>query len=241
MSFGRKGLAPGQAAPAQAGGGFGRASQAGAPAPQPASHEDIAEIDDLAARREAFIASERARKQGQLGPGQLSDVAASPEAMKSFHTGAVPAARMAEPARPAAPEPVGELGLPRSQEAQIRAAAKGMADGKRTHRTSPTRVGASQKKFLFGAPSSRNLIMAYVLWYFAGGFGLHRVYCGSLETGMYQVGLLVGSVVVAFIFIPIGLIGFGAWVIWIFADLFLMPGMMRRFKAAHEYDAGVFE
>ena len=82
--------------------------------------------------------------------------------------------------------------------------------------------------------------MAYLIWFVIGQTGLHRVYCGSAETAIYQVALLVVSVIAAFIFAPFA-IGILAWAVWIIADLFLMPGMLRRFKAAHTYDAGVFE
>ena len=81
--------------------------------------------------------------------------------------------------------------------------------------------------------------MAYLIWFVIGQTSLHRVYCGQGESALFQVGLLIGSVIAAFIFLPFAF-GIVLWGIWILADLFLMPGMMRRFKAKYEYDTSVF-
>ena len=250
MSFGKKGLAPGQTAAVHPGGGFGRAPGAAAPALRPAGDSALAGDDEIAARREAFIAAERARAEGQLGAGQLSDVAAQAgDDLASLRNSARPARPMGEP-MPA--EKLGETGLPESQEAKIKAMAREMSHGGRSRNTMATSgsdvaprsrsgAGTHKKKYIFGDPLGRSLVVAYIMWYFADVLGIHRGYCGSAETGWYQFGLFVGSIVISVIFLPLGLLGFLAWAIWLFADLFMMPGMMKRFKAAHEYDAGVFE
>ena len=259
MSFGRKGLAAGQATAAQPSGGFGRA-QAAQPAERPERGAEVGvpsdpEADEIAARREAFIAAERARAAGQLGQGEVSDIASSAaNDLAGLHNAARPAqaARPTQAARPS--EPRGENGLPQSQEEQIKAMARSMAAGGRSrgsaagaHSAASTgrpahNPWAGKRNYVFGDPLKRNLIVAYVMWYFAGGFGIHRAYCGYMESGLYQVALLVVSVVILFIFPPFGMVGLAAWAVWMFADLFLMPGMMRRFKAAHEYtDTSIFE
>lgn len=231
MSFGRKGLAPGQTAPA-ATGGFGRGGTQAAQSAPP-----VAEIDDIAAKREAFIASERARRTDEIGEGSLP----SPEALAGLHNSSRPAARRAERIGGG---PVGETGLPVHQEEQIRAAARGMSGG---YAPPPARRtggysgrAPNGEKFLFGDPAGRSLGIAYLIWFVIGQTGMHRVYCGSKDTAIIQVGLLVGSFVTLFVFAPIGAIGFVAWICWIIGDLFMMPGMLRRFKAKHSYDAGVF-
>lgn len=237
MSFGRKGLAAAQ--PVQAHGtGFGRAASVDTIA----SAVQHADEDDIAAKREAFIAAERARQPDTIGEGSMP----SPEAMASLHNSKFVGRGPARPAQPLGGGPLGETGLPVGQEEQIRAAARGMSSGSRSAPASydgplPRSSGAaSEKKFVFGDPLKRNLVMAYVLWYFAGGIGLHRVYCGHMESGMYQLGLLVLSFVLLAIFPPIGLIGFLAWVCWLIGDLFMIPGLMRKFKAQYSYEPNVF-
>lgn len=225
MSFGRKGLAPGATAPG-APGGFGRA-QAAAPA-------EIAEIDDMDARREAFIASERLRRSDEIEEGSLP----SPEAMASLHNSA---RGLARPAQPMGAGPVGAHGLPHAQEEQIRAAARGMMSKERSMPQQSYSGGTGGKKYFFGDPAGRSLGIAYLIWFVIGQTGMHRVYCGQAESAIYQVGLLVVSFVTLFIFPPIGVIGFLAWICWIVGDLFMMPGMLAKFKAQHSYEAGIFE
>ena len=228
MSFGRKGLAPGQMASA-APGGFGRAQVA------PPAATTLSDDDDIAAKREAFIASERLRRAQEEGTGSLT----SPEDMmaqfrNSAQAPARPAQRMAE-------ERVGELGLPVSQEEQIRAAARGMASSQRAAAPAFSGNGAPPRKtYMFGDPAKRSLGIAYLIWFVIGQTGLHRAYCGNVESAFYQVGLLIGSVVTLFIFPPLGIVGFAAWICWIIGDLFMMPGMLRKFKEAHTYHTGVF-
>lgn len=200
MSFGRKGIVPGKAAPT--------VTRTAAPVP---SHDD-----GMAARREAFLASERARNGGS------SESAAGSPDTKSDHlsglrNGPRPATRR--------DEGVGHSWSP-MPEKDIRAAGL---------RTKP------RQNFIFGDPNGRSLTLAYLFWFVAGQGSLHRFYCGQKHTALMQIGLLIGSILVAFIFAPLGLIGLLAWVVWLFADLFLMPGMLRRFKAEHRTDyVGVF-
>jgi hypothetical protein len=224
MSFGRKGLAPGEVAPAAAG-GFGRAPTAawsgdGAPAA-------LVEADEIAARREAFIASERARRAEEMGLGG-SESASDP--LSSLRN-------EARPAQPRAAEPVGPSGLTPTQEAEIRAAARGMARGEAPRIPgSPVAASGERKKYIFGDPHKRSLGIAYLIWFVLGQTGLHRVYCGRAESAIYQVALLVGSFVAMLIFPPFAL-GFIFWMAWIVGDLFLMPGMLRQFKQETDHTA----
>lgn len=161
-----------------------------------------------------------------------------PEVMASLHNSA------RGPARPAQPMggggALGETGLPLGQEEQIRAAARGMTSSERSTPRHSYSGGSGGKKYFFGDPSGRHLGIAYLIWFVIGQTGLHRVYCGHAESAIYQVGLLVVSFVTLFIFAPIGGIGFLAWICWIVGDLFMMPGMLKKFKAQHNYEPGVF-
>ncbi|MEO1730217.1 MAG: hypothetical protein AAFR64_05720 [Pseudomonadota bacterium] len=213
MSFGRKGVA-GAAVGAQparrrdpiaAGGGTSHLASSGPSAfAEPGS--------DVAAKRAAFIASERARRgdDGSKAP-------------------------FATPARPIA-EPIAEPASMPSWNPSAGAT-------ERAKKVSASN-GSSAKPYskIFGHPDKRRIILAYVLWYFAGMLSVHRIYCGNAESALYQFALLFISLVCLAIFPPLGLIGFLGWCGWLFVDLFFMPGMMRRFRAQHAYpDTGIFE
>ncbi len=212
MSFGRKGLQQGQAA-SQPTSGFGRAAQSSAAA----APNDRVE-NDLAAKRAAFIASERARKQTEIGGGSL------PDANGDYSDD--PMAHLRNETRPA--KPVAAI------QAHNSSAPAQMAA---TSRPKP-----AEKKWVFGPPHKRSIFVAYVLWYFASLGSVHRFYCGSSETAWYQIGMFFGGIIVLLIYPPLGLAVFVGWLLWIVADLFLMPGMMRRFKAQYpEVDTRIFE
>lgn len=103
-------------------------------------------------------------------------------------------------------------------------------------------VPAGRRQYVMGDPQKRNLIVAYVLWYFASPIGMHRFYCGQPQSAWTMIGLLVAGLVVLGTFPPLGIAMLLGWALWIFFDLFLIPGMLRRFKehAARHYD-GVFD
>ena len=193
MTFGRKGIGPGQVAPS--------------------ANRSAAVIDpqaaEIAARREAFLAAERARR---------AESAADDDPLGHLRNDARPATRRTEP--------VGESWNPVSE------------DVLRTARSGGGGAGESRQTFMWGAPESRNLAIAYLLWFVIGQTSMHRFYCGQKESAWIQVGLFVGSVVILFIFPPLGMLGLAVWVIWLLADLFLIPGMLRRFKAEHQAHYG---
>ena len=210
MSFGRKGLAPGQVAPAGPG-GFGRAQPT---APATPAHTDTRDADEIAALREAFIASERARRADEIGEGSLPHSSGDLDSMRNS---ARPAARLTQPAGAGQ---FGETGLPAQRYEQTRSAAP---------------APRARSSYFFGDPASRSLGIAYLIWFVIGQTGLHRAYCGSKDSAIIQVSLLVVSLVCLFIFPPIGLVGLVAWMCWLIGDLFMMPGMLRRFQQAHDY------
>lgn len=205
MSFGRKGLAPGEIAPAP--------PRTVAPVP---SHDDA-----MAARREAFLASERARSAGTSQSVTASTDAPS-DPLAGLRNGARPATRL--------DANVGQTWSP-MPEKDVRAAMQSRPGAGAARRN-------SGKRWILGEPNKRSLGLAYLFWFVAGQASLHRFYCGQKDTALMQIGLGIVSLVIMFIFEPLGFIGLLAWIVWIFADLFLMPGMMRRFKAEHQADYG---
>lgn len=201
MSFGRKGLAPGEVAPM---------------APRPAAPAQ--------GSGRAYPAADRAHH-----AGTSNSVAASPDHSSD------PLAGLRNGVRPATrrDDAVGQSWSPLPEQ-QARAAmqSRAIAGGGRS---------GSGKRFILGEPSGRSLVLAYLFWFIAGQASLHRFYCGQSQSAMMQIGLLVGSVLLGLAFAPIAALGIIVWFLWLLADLFLIPGMMRRFKAeyAHDY-SGVF-
>ena len=64
-----------------------------------------------------------------------------------------------------------------------------------------------------------SVVAAYLLWFFLGFFAAHRFYLGRIGSAIFQLVLNV---------MVVGLI-------WLFIDLFLIPGMVRA-KQAHLRD-----
>lgn len=64
----------------------------------------------------------------------------------------------------------------------------------------------------------RNLVVAYLLWFFLGALGAHRFYFKKTGTGIAMLLMVVLT------------IGFGAIItgIWALVDAFLMPGWQQR-------------
>lgn len=76
------------------------------------------------------------------------------------------------------------------------------------------------------APQQRNIVIAYVLWFFLGQLGIHRFYCGKTASGIFQVILAVIGWATVAIFIGylfLFILGF-----WLFIDIFLIPSMCKH-------------
>jgi TM2 domain-containing membrane protein YozV len=66
----------------------------------------------------------------------------------------------------------------------------------------------------------KNMVLAYLLWFFLGSFGVHRFYLGKIGTGVTQLILLaVGS---ATSIILIGLIPLAVLAVWWIVDAYFV-------------------
>ena len=70
--------------------------------------------------------------------------------------------------------------------------------------------------------------IAYILWCFMGLFGAHRFYLGEKGTGAGMLIITLASLVLMFVFI--GFFTIFITIIWAFVDLFLIPGMTRKYN-----------
>ena len=249
MGFGKKGLAAGQTAPSPGVFGARQAETAVRSAAQTLNP------DEIAARRQAFLASERDRRaeaEGTLSqaprPAPIEPTIDDP--LINLRNMSRPEPRPARPAADAVEAGMGAnaSGMSAAQEAEIRSAARGMA------RNQPARYavgarggggmasrssGGSGSGYIFGDPATRNVGLAYVLWFILGQFSVHRFYCGQKDSAIMQISLWLGSLILLFVFAPIGLVGIVIWICWIVGDLFMIPGMLEKFKSEHDY-RGVF-
>ena len=72
----------------------------------------------------------------------------------------------------------------------------------------------------------KSTAVAYLLWFFLGGLGVHRFYLGRTGTAVAMLVMsILGWATVAFMIGLILLIPLG---IWLIVDAFLIPGMIRQ-------------
>lgn len=72
----------------------------------------------------------------------------------------------------------------------------------------------------------KSMAAAYVLLIFLGQFGIHRFYVGKVGTAITQ--LLLGVVGWGTTWLVVGFIPLGLLWIWLFVDLFLTAGLVRK-------------
>ncbi|WP_345816857.1 TM2 domain-containing protein (plasmid) [Paraburkholderia sp. PREW-6R] len=85
----------------------------------------------------------------------------------------------------------------------------------------------SRQMMMYDA-QKKSIVLAFLLWFFLGYLGAHRFYAGKTVTAIVQLmlSLIGGGLAFAGVgFVFIGLVG-----IWLFVDLFLLPGMIRRYN-----------
>ncbi|PTV94858.1 TM2 domain-containing protein [Rhodobacter aestuarii] len=76
-------------------------------------------------------------------------------------------------------------------------------------------------------------LVAYLLWFFLGFFGVHRFYLGRWFSGLMQLVLFgIGSALTFILvgYIPLALVG-----LWWALDALLIPGMIATDRAVMRY------
>lgn len=74
--------------------------------------------------------------------------------------------------------------------------------------------------------SKKSAGIAYLLWFFLGGLGVHRFYLGETATGAVMAVIFVLSWFT--VAIVVGFVGFGILALWWIVDAFLIPGIATR-------------
>ena len=85
--------------------------------------------------------------------------------------------------------------------------------------------------------NKKSVGVAYLLWFFFGMFGAHRFYLGENGTGAAILILTVLSILTSIV--GIGLVLLFVPGIWVFVDLFLIPGIARKHNSALATNLGV--
>ena len=84
--------------------------------------------------------------------------------------------------------------------------------------------GDARAMMMFEA-NKKSMVVAYLLWFFLGGFGGHRFYAGKTGSAVAQLLLLIAGIVLTFVYIGVFLL-IGLY-IWVLIDAFLIPGWIR--------------
>ncbi|WP_424812895.1 TM2 domain-containing protein [Roseococcus sp. YIM B11640] len=76
--------------------------------------------------------------------------------------------------------------------------------------------------------ASRSTVAAYVIWFFLGYGGLHRMYLGRWVSGF--VMLAIFGLSLALTIVLIGYVGLGFITLWWLLDALLIPGMAEDYN-----------
>lgn len=74
--------------------------------------------------------------------------------------------------------------------------------------------------------NKKSVLAAYLIWFFLGLFGIHRMYLGRWASGLMMLALHGISWLTWWI--AIGIVGFAFLGLWWLIDALLIPGIARR-------------
>lgn len=75
---------------------------------------------------------------------------------------------------------------------------------------------------------AKSVVLAYALWFFLGGLGAHRIYCGKTASGVAMLVASISSVILCLVLI--GFIGVVIVAIWVLIDAFLVHGWVQKYN-----------
>ena len=87
--------------------------------------------------------------------------------------------------------------------------------------------GAARAMMRYDA-NKKSAALAYVLWFFLGLFGIHRIYLKKTTSGVIM--LVIGLLSVPLTYVLIGYVGWLVVGVWAIVDLFLIPGWTRDYN-----------
>lgn len=115
--------------------------------------------------------------------------------------------------------------------AQAREAFIAQERARRSAETASYREGTYHAAF-GPARQSRSLALAYVLWLVLGNISVHRFYLGATQSAIVQIGVAFFGFALILAGAPLAYLGIFLiviWLGWLLLDLFLMPGVHRKF------------
>jgi TM2 domain-containing membrane protein YozV len=78
------------------------------------------------------------------------------------------------------------------------------------------------------ANEAKSTGLAYVLWFFLGGLGMHRFYLGRPMSGLILLLMVPAGIVMMLTQNRYGAFVVIIGVLWLIVDAFLIPGMVNR-------------
>lgn len=84
------------------------------------------------------------------------------------------------------------------------------------------------RKMMTYDAGKKDILLAYILWFFLGSFGVHRFYMNRTFSGVLMA--LLHLISWATIIIALGFLGFGLLGLWWVIDAFLIMGWVERYN-----------
>jgi TM2 domain-containing membrane protein YozV len=77
----------------------------------------------------------------------------------------------------------------------------------------------------FQRTRQKSLVVAYLLWWFFGVFGVHRFYMDRVTSGLIQLSILPLQLIFIFISSNLVILSLSLLAIWLLVDAVLLPFM----------------